>query len=323
MAADIMATSTAKLTLFHSIRIRLARSAQQYKFNCATMRGEVHDLMGPWFIEYTPWPDLHWDLNVQYTYYMPLVANRPLWTQSLTNYMESLLRNGNLKTNVPEGWRVDSAAAPTGASSLSGNVTCNWVAGPDCLTAPPAQTGNLMWTLQLVDLAASYSKNDTIKTAILCPLLDQALMFYQHFHIDNSSDDKTIHLEPTASPEYPGPPGKDCNYDISLYSWGLQKFLDLKCPSTTHLSLFTDTLNRLTWFPVANSTLAIYDSVPYSTPHRHFSHLMSIWPLHLLDVATNETNYKLAHDSINLWLATPEVSERSGGGGDDPTPSPF
>jgi len=72
-----------------------------------------------------------------------------------------------------------------------------------------------------------------------------------------------------------------------------------------HLDIFADTLDRLTWFPVSNGTLAIYKDIPYGTPHRHFSHLMSIWPLRLLDTS-NVTNYELARDSINLWLATPE-----------------
>jgi alpha-L-fucosidase 2 len=40
-------------------------------------------------------------------------------------------------------------------------------------------------------------------------------------------------------------------------------------------------------------------------PHRHYSHLFSIWPLHLLDL-TNETQSTTARNSINLWLATPE-----------------
>jgi len=38
---------------------------QLYKFKSGTRRGIVHDLEGPWFIEGTDWPDLHWDLNLQ------------------------------------------------------------------------------------------------------------------------------------------------------------------------------------------------------------------------------------------------------------------
>ena len=70
---------------------------------------------GPWFIADTPWPDLHWDMNLEETYYFPMEANRPDLSSTLTAYMRDLLLSGNLATNVPEAWRFDSAAAPTGA----------------------------------------------------------------------------------------------------------------------------------------------------------------------------------------------------------------
>ena len=39
---------------------------QLYKFASASRQGRsVHDLMGPWFVDGTNWPDLHWDLNIQ------------------------------------------------------------------------------------------------------------------------------------------------------------------------------------------------------------------------------------------------------------------
>ena len=40
----------------------------RYKLASATRPDRnVYDLMGPWYIEGTNWPDLHWDLNVQLT----------------------------------------------------------------------------------------------------------------------------------------------------------------------------------------------------------------------------------------------------------------
>lgn len=33
---------------------------QLFKFRSGARRGVVHDLEGPWFIDGTPWPDLHW-----------------------------------------------------------------------------------------------------------------------------------------------------------------------------------------------------------------------------------------------------------------------
>ena len=144
-----------------------------------------------------------------------------------------------------------------------------------------------------------------------CPLLARALQFYQHFQLAPGRDGQ-IHLPPTFSPEYPGPPGQDANYDISLYRWGLLKAVELAglyptACSSPHLETWKETLHHLAPSPIdpKSDTLEIYAGVPYGTPHRHYSHLFSIWPLHLLDV-DNSTQFETARRSINLWLATPE-----------------
>ena len=281
---------------------------QLYKFKSGSRHRVVHDLEGPWFIEGTPWPDLHWDLNLQYPYYFPVVANRPDISATLNDYVEFLMDSGNLNTNVPAEWQSDSAAAPTGASSLSGNETCYWSYGADCKTAPPSVTGNLLWILSVVHMNAVYSGNVTIDTEIVFPLLDRALQFYQHFQL--TAPDGTITLPVTFSPEWPGGSGPDSNYDKSLYRWGLATAIELAAEyglSSPHLQAWKDTLSKIAWFAVdpATDTFEIYDGVPYNQPHRHFSHLFMIWPLRLIDVS-NASQYATARNSINLWLATPE-----------------
>jgi len=180
---------------------------QLFKFRSGARRGVVHDLEGPWFIDNTPWPDLHWDMNLQQTYYLPIAINRPELANTIVDYVQFLLESGNLNTNVPEAWRADSAAAPTGASSLSGNESCYWNYGVNCTTSPPSVTGNLLWVLSLVRMASLYSGNTTIDTEILFPLLDRALQFYQHFQL--TAADGTITLPVTFSPEWPSGSGPD------------------------------------------------------------------------------------------------------------------
>jgi alpha-L-fucosidase 2 len=286
---------------------------QLYKFKSGSRRGIVHDLEGPWFIEGTDWPDLHWDLNLQYPYYLPITAYRPDISQSLTDYVEFLMRSGNLKSNVPSEWQFDSAAAPTGASSLSGNETCYWNYGADCKTAPPSITGNLLWTLEVVHMSSTYHGNETIDKEIVFPLLDQALQFYQHFQIVNETDG-SIHLPVTFSPEWPGGPGPDANYDISLYRWGLALAIDLAQQynlSSPHLEAWKNTLNNIISFSIdpVTDTFEVYAGVPYNQPHRHFSHLFMIFPLRLIDVS-NSSQYQTARNSVNLWLATPEMDSQ-------------
>jgi hypothetical protein len=282
---------------------------QLYKFASGARRGRsVHDLEGPWFIQGTDWPDLHWDLNLQYPYYMPLLFNRPDVTSTFIDFFSGLLTSGALIANVPTEWQHDSAAAPTGASSLHAEMSCYWNYGANCTTSPPSVTGNLLWCLHVLHLAADVSGNSTIDTAVVWPLLGRALQFHTHFASADASG--TIHLAETYSPEWPGGPGRDANYDVSLFRWGLALAAELAARyslESPYLSSWADTLNNMTFFPIdgPTQTLSIYAGVPYDQPHRHFSHLFSIWPLHLLDVS-NATLYNVARNSINLWLATPE-----------------
>ena len=235
----------------------------------------------------------------------------------MTDYMELLHASTNLQTNVPVEWQDDSAEAPNGASSLSGNQTCNWDFVPVENTSDPLPyctsflespetVGNLMWTLSLIERVAAYNGNQTILTDVLCPLLDKSLQFFQHLQVGGNSTMPEIHLPPTMSPEYPHTVEADANYAIALYRWGLQTAISLadrfpdeeSCGGSLssdsigyqHYLNWTSTLKLLTWFPIDNvtNTLEIYRGVPYGVPHRHYSHLFSIWPLHLLDL-TNET----------------------------------
>ncbi len=282
---------------------------QLYKFASGARAGRtVHDLEGPWFVAGTDWPDLHWDMNLQQTYYLPITLNRPDLSSTLVDYLAYLQGTGNLNTNVPAEWQIDSAAAPTGASSLSANETCYWDYGANCTTSPPSVTGNLLWVLSVVHMSAAYTGNATIDTAIVFPLLDRALQFYAHFQL--TQPDGSIHLPNTFSPEYPGPPGPDANYDVALYRYSLALAIDLANEYgliSPHYDAWVSTLARITWFSVdeASDTFEIYAGVPYGTPHRHYSHLFMIWPLRLLDV-TNASQYATARNSINLWLKTPE-----------------
>ena len=168
----------------------------------------------------TNWPDLHWDLNIQQTYYLLLNANRLDLSSTLTDFMADI--QPFLALNPPVAWRNDSSAAPTGASSLQAIETCYWNFGPGCTTSPPSVTGNLLWTLHLVHLHAEYSQvrslitllfvcaceswtssilyvqNTTITTDVLWPALGRALNFYVHFLVQNGSN---FEVPVTFSPE--------------------------------------------------------------------------------------------------------------------------
>jgi hypothetical protein len=56
----------ASFLTFSDSRLESFYWIQMYKLACGTRPDRVvYDLMGPWFIDGTGWPDLHWDLNLQ------------------------------------------------------------------------------------------------------------------------------------------------------------------------------------------------------------------------------------------------------------------
>ncbi|XP_065835592.1 uncharacterized protein [Oscarella lobularis] len=292
----------ASFLTFNDTKIESFYWIQMYKLASGTRSDRiVYDLMGPWFIDGTGWPDLHWDLNVQLTYYPLYAANRLSLAESLNKLLDANIKN--LINNVPEANRNDSAAAPSGASSLECMETCYWNYGADCLTTPPTIVGNLLWTCQLYWLHYRHSMDQSVAKG-LYPILSRAVNYYTHFQIDNSSD-HVVHLPTTFSPEYPGKKGPDTNYDVALYRWGLQTVIhlakDILNNNDPRVSVWQDVLNRLTSYPVDQNGFMIADGVSFNISHRHFSHLFMIWPLNLIDW-NNDTEVALAKHSVDHWI---------------------
>ena len=212
------------------------------------------------------------------------------------------------------GWE-DSAAAPTGASGLDGQQSCYWNTGVNCTVSPPSVTGNLLWTLHVVHQSGVYQGNATVSTEVVWPLLCRALRFYGHFMIENATH---ITLPPTFSPEYPAPAGPNANYDLALLRWGVRTAIHLtKQHSLPALASDSSLWNRLADKLVGpsldeNGRFAIYEGTPYATPHRHFSHLLPLWPLRELSNLSDPVEHKRAEASVDLWSSLPELDSLFG-----------
>jgi alpha-L-fucosidase 2 len=254
---------------------------------------------------------VHWDWNIQGMYYMPFLTNRPEIAGSLVDYVDNLQRSGVLWSayNLQPAWR-DSAAAPTGASGLDGTQSCYWNSGINCTVSPPSVTGNLLWTLHVVHKVGRYQGNDTVATAVVWPLLCRAIRFYTHFMIENAT---TISLPPTFSPEYPAPAGPNANYDIALLRWGVETAIQLtnqfpKLAAPADKAIWDRLALKLVGPSVdAQGRFAIYEGTPYDKPHRHFSHLLPLWPLRELSNLSDPLERGRAVASLDLWSSMPEL----------------
>ncbi|HEY6156817.1 MAG TPA: hypothetical protein VIV88_05150 [Gemmatimonadales bacterium] len=278
---------------FPDARLEAYYWIQIYKLGSAMRAdGPILDLNGPWF-NATPWPGIWWNLNIQLTY-------SPLFRANRLDLAESLFRNLDrhrqaLIDNVPERLRADAAAI--GRSS-----------GPDLVRPVDLATaqsdaahemGDLPWTLYYYWLFYRYQMDDRVLRERVYPLLKRAIGNYLAYV--ERGDDGRWHLPPTESPELATVP--DANYDLALLTWGLETLI----ASAERLRLddpllprWRDVLANLTLFPTDSSGLMVGRGRPWKESHRHYSHLLSIYPLHLITPERPDAR-SLIEVSLRTW----------------------
>src|SRR2546426_370632 len=266
---------------------------QVYKLGAAMRAdGPILDLNGPWFSA-TPWPAIWWNLNIQLTY-------SPLFRANRLDLAESLFRNLDqnrqaLIDNVPE--RLRGEAAAIGRSS-----------GPDLVRPVDLATaqsdaahemGDLPWTMYYYWLHYRYQMDDPILRERVYPLLKRAVGNYLAYV--QRGEDGRWHLPPTHSPELATVP--DANYDLALLHWGVATLI----ASAERLRLeepllprWRDVLASLTPFPSDSAGLMVGRGRPWKESHRHYSHLLAIYPLGLITPDSSQGR-ALIESSLRTW----------------------
>ncbi len=292
---------------------------QQYKYASAARKdGPAIDLMGPWW-QTSGWELYWWDMNVPVTYWATYAARRFDIAGTLSFWLEAHLATMMKNVAVPPG-------KPNITDGMGfGSITSFDMEATMTIT-PNSQLGNPTWIAHNLYMHAAFTANTTMLRELVFPFLRGTVNTYLAFCVNGS--DGLIHLPPTASPEYPYPhgPAKDTNYDMALFKWGALTLLQLASQLDIHDPLiprWRDVVNRLAPFPT-NEHGYMVDSVNgFNIPHRHFSHLFSIYPLHLtnwddVDGGSPETR-ELITKSVNRWTGL----TCTGGPGKDLCPNGF
>lgn len=289
----------ASFVSFPDARLEAYYWIQIYKLGAA-MRpdGPILDLNGPWFHD-TPWPAIWWNLNIQLTYSPLFRANRPGLAESLFRNLDR--GHDALAANVPE--RLRGEAAAIGRSS-----------GPDLVrkvdlanaTSDAAhEMGDLPWTLFYYWEYYRYQMDDRILRDRLYPLLRLAIGNYLA-SVEKGADGK-YHLPPTESPELAVVP--DASYDLALLRWGLETLiasaerLHLDEP---RLPRWREVLGSLTPFAADSTGLWVGRGRPWQQSHRHYSHLLAIYPLGLI-TPDNASDRLLIERSLRTWEREPSL----------------
>lgn len=264
---------------------------QMYKLASA-MRGNgpILDLMGPWYNR-TFWPMVWGDLNVQLIYWTHLTANRMSIGESLPNNIDKYAQN--LENNVPERWKNSAAVAALLPQDL---IAYNGAKVPDMLA----------WMLNDYWLHCKFTGDDIRMRDKLFPILKKTVNSYLNYIKDNpvDSNDGKIHIKNSWSPEYKPGHGQDINFTLSLIRWSCQTLIDINKQHNLNDPLSIEwqhVLDNLVEFQIDENGLRIGKDIPFSLPHRHYSHLLAFYPLMVI-TPENEADKTLIRTSLDHWL---------------------
>jgi hypothetical protein len=266
---------------------------QVYKFGAGARQGRAYmDTMGPWMVENTAWANGWFNLNTQLSYWFLSTANRMEVADSLFAKMDEKLPQ--LVANMPSEYGGDCA----GMSTIV----------PQTFISPfPSGrlgfTGELLWTCHDYWLMLERTMDAGRTTEKFFPMLKKAVNTYLHFMVEG--EDGKVHLPATRSPEYGG--GEDCNFNLALFRWGLATLIHIDERYGINDPLLPKWKNvhaRLVEYPTNENGYMVAKDFPFEKSHRHYSHLMMIYPLCEVNWDQPENRERMAR-SVDHWINYP------------------
>ena len=266
---------------------------EQYNMAAATREGKpMVDLMGPWFKSKTPWPGIWWNLNTQLAYSAVFTSNHLDIGRSL---FDAVYNNRNsLIKNVPKEWQFDAAAL--------GRISSYDLVSPvlkNEIDNGKFEPGNLTWTMYYYYKYFLYSKDTAeLKTRIF-PLLKRSVNFL--LHLLTKDNEGVYHIINSFSPEYTT--AVDAHYSLSALKWGLSTLLStdqLLGTKEADRNKWENILAHLSPYHTNTNGYLIGKDKPLLNSHRHFSHLMMIYPYRTVSFS-DSVSLALVNKSINYW----------------------
>ncbi len=246
-----------------------------YRFGCISRTGRgMVDTAGLWFQGFS-WPYFTMDWNIQSGHWPVYAANRLDQGMELVNRLHQ--HRGNLIEAVrPVEWQKDSAYL---ALAVAGDLR----GSRDDDMRYKDLVGNLPWTMHNAWWQYRYSMDDAMLREKIHPLLRRAVNLYLHMIVEEA--DGTLRLPPTFSPELGT--YADCNFDLALLKWGCHTLLK----SSARLGIddpliprWREVIRKLPDFPADEHGFRLGSDQTSSENHQHFSHLLMIYPLHLVNI---------------------------------------
>ncbi len=231
---------------------------------CSRADGPALDLMGPFF-KNTSWPGLWWNLNVQLTY----------WPFNTSNHLDIA---ENFVTLIDDNF--DFMLPKKSGKSL----------------------GDFAWALHNYWLILSYKGDQNAIQEKWVPKAMRIAEVYEGKQIRNEGG--KLELTPMGSPEYHGFKSfPNTNYNLAILRWLLSTLVETNEKANTHLddvAKWKQTLDNLIDYPQDENGLMIGSDQPVDVSHRHYSHLLALYPLFQLN-PDSPADRDLVVKSVEHW----------------------
>lgn len=251
-----------------------------YRYGCTARAGRcMVDTPGLWF-QGRSWPYFTTDWNIQSAHWAVYAANRLELGRALVDRLHEK-RQALIEAVRPVQWQRDSAYLPIAVAwdmrgSREGDMRYYDL------------VGNLPWAMHNLWWQYRYSMDDAMLREKIFPLLRRSVNLY--LHLLREGDDGKLHLQPTFSPEL----GvfEDCNFDLALFRWGchaLLKAAERLAIDDPLIPKWREVTERLVDYPADEHGFRLGRDRTSSANHQHFSNLLMIYPLYLVNIEQEGT----------------------------------
>ncbi len=251
-----------------------------------------------------PWKgDFHHDLNTQLSYWPAYRGNQMDLEIGFINWLWKYRKT--FKKYTEEYFEVGGLNVP-GVTTLTGEPMGGWIQysfGPTVSA----------WLGHHFYLHWKYTMDNDFLTEKAYPWMRDVAVYLDELSVVGNDGRRKLPL--SSSPEIFNNSKKAwfdeiTNYDLALIRWTYSVAAELanELGLTGEAEIWKTKLNEWPEFAISEGEgLMFSENVPYFESHRHFSHLMAIHPLGIIDISMGEEEKKIINNTIrNLDAKGPE-----------------
>ncbi|MEI6684116.1 MAG: glycoside hydrolase family 95-like protein [Bacteroidota bacterium] len=273
-----------------------------YKFGSASRKGAPPiTLQAVWTADngkLPPWKgDFHNDLNTQLSYWPGYTSNHTVESQVFTDW---IWRHRDVAEKYTRNYFHCEGLNFPGVSTLAGEPMGGWI---QYALSPTVSC----WLAQHFYLQWKYTMDGDFLQNQAYPFISGAAAFIDALSVRNGKYRK---LPISSSPEFnDNSPGawfpETTNYDLSLIRWVYRSAYELakRLDKGGEARCWKKCLSAWPGLSLSDSgSLLVAPGYPYKESHRHFSHLMSIYPLELINWDDGAKEQKIIQASLRDLL---------------------